>query len=181
MKRAQLQDQLTSNERQVPRRLPGPFLFLDIDGVLNTWRTRGQFGRDFINPAAVRLVDDAVERSSASVVLSTSWTLVDGYRRTVNFLRATGMRADIIGFIDHGLKATDEQLDNGLCDRSVAVLAWMERHAAPGARFVCLDDIRLGGVPLVHTTDDVGVTLADTEKIIAALGDSSQAEIISLA
>ena len=53
----------------------GKVLFLDVDGVLNCYRSVMAFGNGsrIFDPSRVRLVEKLVRKSSAAIVWSTSW------------------------------------------------------------------------------------------------------------
>lgn len=49
--------------------------FLDIDGVLNTWPMRKEFGLDFISPRLVNNLKTIIDKTQAKIVLSSNWRI----------------------------------------------------------------------------------------------------------
>jgi hypothetical protein len=86
-------------------------IFLDIDGVLNSGRwlasipykllreqdTHVDRWVHMLDPAAVRLLNQIVERTGASIVVSSSWRYALDFERLVRELRSGGVSGEIIG------------------------------------------------------------------------------------
>lgn len=79
-------------------------IFLDFDGVLNhpgTWAGRvpllpGQIGVP-VEPACMARLNRIVARTSAQIVISSSWRDVAGYRDLAVDLALSGLAAEVIG------------------------------------------------------------------------------------
>ncbi len=134
-------------------------LFLDIDGVLNTERSRDRFGPSEIDPGRVALVDGVCARTGVVLVISSDWRLPqnDGLEATVAALRRAGLRAEVVGGTPLEVEARI-----GVTSREAEILAWLEQH--PEARtFAVLDDVAMRGEVLaprsVLTTDRWGLTV----------------------
>ena len=143
-------------------------LLLDIDGVLNTRLLRSRYGRDYVCPSRTARVDEICQRTGAKIVLSTSWVRCDGVVKTTAFLRGAGLKADIVGAIDYNIETTDAEQDAGLSDRVKRILAYLVGKDV--VSYVALDDLYLVGVPLVHTTDTMGLLNEHVEKAVHLLG-----------
>jgi hypothetical protein len=123
-------------------------IFLDIDGVLNSSRffeSQGfsddadeegyeplslEWWSQGIDPEAVKLVNEILTRTSAHVVISSSWRLGAniGYLRRV--LQSRGFEGDIIG-------ATPRLPGS---PRGKEIAAWLQAHGSEIESFVVLDD-----------------------------------------
>ena len=73
------------------------YLFLDIDGVLNSARTfassQGRLlGRYFLDREMIARLDQLLEATGAHVVISSCWRQGDGGEGVARILRACGMR-----------------------------------------------------------------------------------------
>lgn len=142
-------------------------LFLDIDGVLN--------GHDSllkgvsISPSAVAAFNRVIAEAKPNVVLSSAWRyMIHGGAMT---LRGFGYLLKTHGVI--GLNLIDlTPKDEEFPERGEQILAWREVHNHAGP-YVVVDDedfqITKYGHPLIRTDGQVGMTMADAERIIAAL------------
>src|SRR5690606_16495049 len=80
-------------------------IFWDIDGVLNSPGTWGQWAKDgdwskALNPRMVARARDVVSKTGAKCVLSSTWRFATGYDRTLDALAVNGWttaREDFIG------------------------------------------------------------------------------------
>lgn len=161
-------------------------LFLDVDGVLNSkdWFTRrgdrqpehgdpGSFGylaARQLDPVAVRLMNDVVERTGCTVVLSSSWR-INGLERSKEVLRLAGATFELFD-------ATPDcaQLGPGSLyvarERGGEINEWLEGHPEV-TRFAIVDDSDdMGPLAnhLIRTTWDWGLTMVEAKALIEALG-----------
>lgn len=128
-------------------------LFLDIDGVLNSanWLKKNEARLvdkpDLVlcevDPEAVKLLNEILDRTGAKVVVSSSWRLRDPlpeYRTMLDEIRAVlgaaGFTGEIIGQTPllMGTKWGDPHVERGH-----EVLDWLEGHPEVTA-YACLDD-----------------------------------------
>lgn len=146
-----------------------PVLFLDFDGVLNSgaWFRAGDRGPDDLDPAAVAILNDIVDCTDCSVVVSSTWRLLHPLTELRRILGNHGYR--------FGLRDQTPELSSVEQDRRGAeIAAWL--HAHPTPRFAILDDDNDMG-PLAHklvqtsfATGLVGLSGADRQRLAALLG-----------
>lgn len=111
-------------------------IYLDIDGVLNTWTDlqnliRGdgeylQYNRgDFVEMGKLRRLQDLIERVGARVVVVSSWVCLDTTSKKVcNFLGVPyyGEPLNTGGGIERGRKVKKHMEQNGLKDHQVVII-----------------------------------------------------------
>lgn len=153
-------------------------IFLDIDGVLNSWRYYKSIvasGRritrahaDHFDPKAVKVLNEILEKSGAKIVVSSTWRLkYEDYEANplvridmAKVLREQGVVGEVIGITPRlGLRGTEIQ-------------AWLDEN--PGIEsFVILDDDSDMGhlmpkLVLTHIKD--GLRRRHIEPILHVLG-----------
>ena len=109
-------------------------VFLDFDGVLNSTRFSremldGPGADDALDPVAVEILNRIVERTTAKVVVSSTWRLTHPLERIVAILRAHGFRGEVLG-------ATPVRSG----PRSGEIAAWLSEQRSVTS-FVILDDL----------------------------------------
>lgn len=123
-------------------------IFLDIDGVLTSFRSCERLDR-----TCIVLLDELVEATGADLVLTSSWRDCYGLDETRRRLAAGGLRAR--------LTAAAPALPRGTrSDEIDAFLGRLTRRVA----FVILDDVRVDDrqeAHLVLIDDFVGLSSAD--------------------
>lgn len=141
----------------------GPFIFLDIDGVLNGHKKypNGYCGTDYAN---VELLNRIIEATNAKIIVSSAWRyFVLRGEMTVGGL--DGMLAT------HGLKwrsvidvlGPDVFDANGETDRGQAIKDWfrLKFGFAHAVKYIAIDDLDLGyrnhGIPFFQTESDEGL------------------------
>jgi HAD domain in Swiss Army Knife RNA repair proteins len=165
------------------RQMNGRYLFLDIDGVLNSdnwWASQAQrnarwrYPHTAFDPAAVRRVNALVRGTGASVVLSSSWRRGLDSNAVRMLLRSVGIRCHLAGLTpvltpdwphprphDQGVVRGDE------------VAAWLLGSGHTVTSYAILDDDDDFFDPLrqrlVHTSAEVGMTEADMRKALEYL------------
>lgn len=121
---------------------PHNIVFLDIDGVLNTWDSKERTPFDYIgiNQHKVSLLKQICEENHAMIVLSSSWK--DGWK-----LEDAGDADNqylIQSLADQELYIADSttecEKDWGSYYRGKGILAWLASHPHKG--FIILDDER---------------------------------------
>lgn len=162
------------------------YLFLDIDGVLNSMRTRGVWvrapGHDGsmrtmrgligIDPENVRHLNTLVAQSGATVILSSSWRLMFGVETTLGNLQGAGYAHDLAG----ATPQTSGSRGPGIC-RGDDIRAWLDEHGATAAEAVILDDCDDMGelLPrLVRTPVETGLTEEHVEQAMKLWGGAEQ-------
>ena len=156
------------------------YIFLDIDGVLNTERsyrsfvTAGQPWRDdcgpFFDQESVNNLRHIIETTGADVVITSTWKLkgLDAMHRLWTLRDMPGILLDV----------TPETTSNDYyCSRGMEILKWLAQNApedSDGYRYVIIDDCQFI-LPeqkpyLVKTNSAVGITQEDAERAIALLG-----------
>ena len=143
-------------------------LFLDVDGVLDSWRTSIAFGgmpfnivgrdRAMFDEVAIRLIAAICERAGAQIVLSSAWRREDYWQDIGPAL---------------GLPIIDRTpwVFNGY--RGDEIAAWLGEHAQV-ERYAILDDMADAGVGhegrFIRTSMKEGFTYANAEKLAELLG-----------
>ena len=121
------------------------FIFLDIDGVLNTanyqsWRQfwgKGIWDCDghLFAPSAVRNLERLIRYTGAKIVLSSSWRLdgLDVMRRMWKERKMPGEIYDITSYVN--------ARDYPKYTRGIEINTWLEKNGYLGCSYVILDDI----------------------------------------
>jgi hypothetical protein len=147
------------------------YVFLDIDGVLNSDRyvksraqvdTNDLWTLEDIDPAAVGILNALVEKSGAKVVISSSWR----HHHSLEEIRALlGER----GFRGNVLDATPRLFGES---RGTEIRTWLRVQVHEAHSFVVLDDDPATGeldARWVLTDPVVGLTDADVERALTLL------------
>lgn len=157
----------------------GPYLFLDIDGVLNSHdyaRRLGKGGILGIDPDAVKHLQRVVDETGCQIVLSSTWRL--GPPGTLSNVRgklvAAGMRSpcpliDRTPDLSYATGPDGKGIYRG-ARRGEEVKHWLDAMGYEGP-YVCIDDDSdfLEGQPLVKTKFADGMTAAHADQCIAFL------------
>ncbi len=156
-------------------------IFLDIDGVLNSsaWfksrppRVGGEWGDEenalrAFDPKAVTLLGELIDRTAASVVLSSSWRIGAGVARIERYLAHHGLRVRFVGLTPDGSRmGTGERVTRG-----TEIATWISDHAAQVDSIAILDDdddMGLLAPWLVHTQFELGLQREHVEQAAALL------------
>ena len=141
-----------------------PIIFLDFDGVLNSsaWQGRRHESRlhpDLknrpyliqIDPAAIGLLNQLIDRTGADVVVTSSWRGHSvGFLQTL--LRQRGFLGRVVGITP--------RINNAA--RSAEIKAWCEPH--DWFPCVAIDDDKIGGgLEFVQTNHEVGISQQDVD------------------
>lgn len=147
-------------------------LFLDVDGVLNNWPDRKEFGLHYICPAKVLVLATIIEKTKAKIILSSTWRLAkknsDMVERALAQagLRFEGSTEDLI-WIKRKQSLTITRADE--------IIDWLKRNAAKSDKFAILDDTEEAGYGLEHsffkTDDDIGLTTEIAQRVITHYGN----------
>lgn len=135
-------------------------LFLDIDGVLNTPKSTGRFGIDFVDNTATALVARIVKETDCKIVLSSTWRIDEQDRklatRELNY---------------HGLEIYD--YTPILKTRNEEIQTWINQNKI--SKYAILDDMTEAEIAghFFKTNENVGLTVTIAEKIIAHLKNPS--------
>jgi hypothetical protein len=166
-----------------------PILFLDIDGVLNSHaffkrrmspeqaaelraypvpQTAEEHCREMIDPAAVALLGEILDKSGALIVISSSWRIVYTLGEIGRALDANGFqhRRSIIGVTPGGGGHRGAQIDE-----------WLDLQCElPPAHFAILDDsddMEPHKARLVRTSYDAGLQPCHVPLVLQLLGVKS--------
>lgn len=162
----------------------GPFLFLDIDGVLNSMRywdekkARGEPGPLGIDPTATAHLQRIVDETGCQIVLSSTWRL--GPPGTLSNVRgqliAAGMRhpCPLISRTPDLSQPHKPGSDLWMAvKRGDEVKHWLDECRYTGPYVILDDDSDFHeGQPLVRTTFKEGLTAAHADRAIAILKGS---------
>ena len=160
------------------KRIMERYIFLDIDGVLNTERSyksfvlSGQPWRDdcgpFFDREAVDNLRHIIDATQADVIITSTWKF-----KGLDAMHRLWTLRDMPGIL---LGVTPETLYNDYCTRGMEILKWLAQNAPDDEtqyRYVIIDDSPFflpEQLPyLVKTTSDVGLKPEDAEKAIAIL------------
>lgn len=130
-------------------------LFLDVDGVLNTYNSGGIYT---LTKSKLRLLQYIVEQTNCKIVLSSTWR--KGRDHMVVLIRALNYR---------GLRIHDVTPRIGI--RGVEVANWMADNTDVGVVYAILDDVD-DFLPyqksnLFLTDSNVGLTKEIADKVIS--------------
>jgi hypothetical protein len=156
------------------------YIFLDIDGVLNTERSyksfvyAGQPWRDengpFFDQESVGNLRHIIDATQADVVITSTWK-----HKGLDAMHRLWTLREMPGIL---LGVTPESSSNDFyCSRGMEILKWLSQNAPDDPneyRYVIIDDSQFilpEQMPyLVKTSSEVGITKEDAEKAIATLG-----------
>lgn len=132
-------------------------LFLDIDGVLNTYPIGKKHWR--LNPALVAKLKDSVEKHNAVIVLTSSWRQYDFPARTFKSLSDAGWsNPPIIG--------KTKRMDN----RGEEILQWLSENPITNS-YIVLDDELDSLVPPITNIVQSDRSIGITDKEIARMDE----------
>lgn len=169
-----------------------PVIFLDIDGVLNTYNITNDH-EDAFHPAGwesnmrdsgfvlsrqrLERLATLIQRHAARIVLSTAWRFEHGARRALAaaLTELAGLPATIFVGVTPELRERP---------RAAEVAAWLKQHDPAGRRrWIAIDDIDLArDAPeamaghFVHTSIEAGLTEARAVFADGLLRKSSEAQ-----
>lgn len=158
------------------------YIFLDIDGVLNTERSyksfvmAGEPWRDdngpFFDKESVDNLRHIIEATGADVVITSTWK-----HKGLDAMHRLWTLRNMPGIL---LGVTPETLSNdSYCSRGMEILKWLVQNAPEDSneyRYVIIDDSQFF-LPeqkpfLVKTNSAIGITQEDAERAISLLGIS---------
>ncbi len=153
-----------------------PIVFLDIDGVLNSYgwwarRTTMEFPYREFDPACLSRLSDLVEYVDADIVISSSWRKPETPEESKDEL--IDLFADVCRYwainscISQRIIDTTPKLDTG---RGMEIRHYLSAQPRP-RRYVILDDQDdfLPDQPLVQTDSRIGLSLSDSLKVLEIL------------
>jgi hypothetical protein len=114
-------------------------IFLDFDGVLNSLQTKPRDPRgliDWLDPRNVTQLSSALERTGASIVVTSSWRLSTPLPQIRHALEARGCVATVVG--------VTPSLHPELRDREIS--AWLESSDEMPDDWLVVDDESLEGL-----------------------------------
>lgn len=137
------------------------YLFLDVDGVLNTWCSRSNFGIDQIDDGGVALLAAIVKATGCQIVLSSTWRILKENRGLVR----EALRTYGLNFID----CTPRSWQGS--NRGLEISKWLDEKSGGGMVAILDDDplaeINREGVRFFRTYDAVGITPEIANEIIS--------------
>jgi hypothetical protein len=138
-------------------------IFLDIDGVLNTYKEHGKYGHNYVDPEKIKIVEKIVSATGAKIVISSNW------RFDMDFVRKSlpTLASHIIG-------------NTGITGNRISEIEeWMEGKEIDS--YVVIDDLLLLFPDnLVHINDQRGITIQDAAKAINILNRSKVEKLACL-
>lgn len=168
---------MTITARDLPT-APWRVIFLDVDGVLNshpflhglegtTWNDSDEH---MLDPVAVALLQELVDRTGADVVLSSSWRYDHTPAEMQAMLTAAGCQVAVVGATPTALE--DINVPCGQTrQRGHEIATWLEEHPGVDAFIILDDDADMAhlGHRLVQTTFAVGLTPEHVERAVRML------------
>lgn len=160
------------------------YIFLDIDGPLNTGRN------DFMNPqkyghhfddGAVQNLRAIIEETSAEIVISSSWRHL-GLEKIQSIWKEWGLPGSVIG-ITPGAWGEETQFDT----RGEEIEQWLKSNASGRYSFVVIDDMgteeSAPGQECKWITVDphCGISKRDSERAISILLSRIKAKVFRIA
>ena len=116
------------------------YIFLDIDGVLNSmdWFEQNKYTKGYteINPGKVKLLKEIVDRTDAKIILSSTWRSLAAHDDKPEHEMYTYLRTSLEEF---GLSISD-QTPYIQQNRPQEIKAWLENNTNEDDRYVSLDD-----------------------------------------
>jgi hypothetical protein len=137
-------------------------IFLDVDGVLNCATTKERWhGVIGMEKEKVNLFNDIIERTGASVVLSSYWRLNDDWEK---IMKKNGLKCKFLGRTEHFWQK----------DRGYEIKDWLDKNKVE--KYVIIDDDSdmLEGQKLFQTSWKIGLTKEISEQIIAYLNEGGE-------
>ena len=138
-------------------------IFLDIDGVLNSWRydqVRMSLA-DNIDETRLPLLYQIVASTDAKIVLTSSWR--KHWERDFNKSDSIGQHLNQL-FDEHGLAIFDKTIESSDNNRTDEIRDWLANNSVE--QFVIIDDIAFGWDELeshlVRTNYRIGRGLHDS-------------------
>jgi hypothetical protein len=131
------------------------YLFLDIDGVLNTGCYQDllmKSEQDIIdedgalfNPIAIENLKYIVEKTSAKIVLTSTWRM-DGIEAMREMWERRRMPSYIYGITPHSITrfadidTHNEWFKHAICSRGMEVNEWLQRNSKGTNAYAIIDD-----------------------------------------
>lgn len=153
-----------------------PIVFLDIDGVLNSYswwarRTTMEFPYREFDPVCLTRLSELVEQVDADIVISSSWRKPDTPQESIDEL--IDLFADVCRYweitssISQRITDITPKLDSS---RGIEIRHYLGEQ--PGTReYVILDDQDdfFQDQPLVQTDSSIGLSNSDSLKVLTIL------------
>lgn len=137
-------------------------IFLDIDGVLNTWSEQGKY-KDYIDPVKLQRVADIINATGAKVVISSNWRFdMDCVLKNLDLIKDS-----IIDRTGSGESRLEE------------IHEWLENN--PTNKWVALDDLFLDTPNLVMTNEATGITNSNASLAVSMLNDTKYDDLYNKA
>lgn len=163
-------------------------IFTDWDGVLNSgaWAreatrriaslphplTAEQEADGELEPAKIALLNQAIERTGAKVVVSSSWRGADDetQQQCLDIFYAGGLKGEVVGMTPHG-RIHLGLVGCGRETRTAEIRAWLAEHPEVSA-FAILEDEHIGwdGPEMVRTSGRYGIEQEHVDRIVELLG-----------
>lgn len=122
-------------------------IFLDIDGVLNTYNTKSttSTGTTFVDDNKVKILKDIVDRTNAKIVLSSTWRI--GWRHVDLGIKNTELAKDFICLrnkfrqFDIRLYGKTPIYDRFMSCRGEEIKAYLDKNKEHIDGYVIIDDL----------------------------------------
>lgn len=143
-------------------------IFLDIDGVLNTFDLVRIYGFDYIDNDMVKILKNIVNRTNSQIVLSSTWRK----KATDRLLVKSNLALEGMNFIDcTGVGSFDDRCDE--------INDWIVENKETISNFIILDDDPDASNDSLNkhffqTDSDIGLTNEIAQQAIDFLNLNSQ-------
>ncbi len=153
-------------------------LFLDFDGVLNSWAALhagtcpGRGGLLGLCPKHVALLNEVIRRTGCDVVVSSSWRIGTRCCELKDVLRAAGFEGRVVG-VTPQLPARSGLGFFASAQRGDEIQAWLDKHPDITAFAIVDDDADMAHLAsfLVRTDYNTGLCTEHVEKLCKLLGE----------
>ncbi len=162
--------------RGILSRMASPLLFLDIDGVLNSYGSRFESGQTPLDPANIACFNRIVAATGADIVVTSTWRYFTPFEELRGYFAEAGILGEIVDVAPDLIAGLGTEAAR-LVTRGQEIHAWFKERGeldpcAPEDVFVILDD-RTDLEPyldrLVLTTIERGLTDAEADRAIELL------------
>lgn len=154
------------------------YIFLDIDGVLNTERSyrhyvatiqswRDSYG-PFFDTQAVDNFRKIIQATAAETIITSSWK-----RKGLDAMHTLWSLREMPGIL---LGVTPENISNDYCSRGMEIKKWLSQNGhdeEESCKYVIIDDSAFflpEQMPyLIKTSSSIGLSLEDAERAISIL------------
>lgn len=156
--------------------MASPLLFLDIDGVLNSYRSHFEKGETPLDPENIACFNRIVAATGADIVVTSTWRYFTPFDELRRYFAEAGILGEIVDIVPDLIAGLSDDAAR-LVTRGQEIHAWFKGRGAadpcsPAETFAILDD-RADQEPYLHrlvlTSIERGLTDTDADRAIELL------------